>query len=515
MRFPRFVPAIIAIVLGALGAGPVAAVETILQNDGFVAGQAVGFQAGFVAGEIGASRLVPSGTGPWRVNRVRFLLGGATSTVTITLRIWDDTAGTGVPGTELFFGDYLVTGSDAALQEIDLVADNVLVTGQFRVGIEFQHDGLPSIARDGDGTITASRNFIYTPSIPGWVQSSLFGLTGDWVIRAGVEEVSGGGPDAPQILSVADVGNDQGKQVRIRFQRSGQDAAGAATPVLHYEVHRRVDALPVTIAADRTASRPPLLPSAVALDGWDYVASVPAHGDDVYSVVVPTLADSSISQGLQWSVFFIRAATAAPTTVFDSPADSGYSVDNLPPVPPVSFAADYSGGATHLLWDPNSEPDLWYYALHRGSSADFLPGPGNLIATTSGSGYDDVGPAGSYYKLAAVDVNGNTSGYTLAASSTTGVPEEGASAFALTMTGANPSRDGRLRLGLTLPTGAPARLEVLDVSGRRVLSRDVGSLGAGRHTVVLSAGGPLTAGIYLVRLSDGINASVVRAVVME
>src|SRR5262249_21341113 len=75
------------------------------------------------------------------------------------------------------------TGSSTLLQEIDLVSSGVIVTGQFRVGIEFQHDGLPSVAKDVDGNIQATRNFIFAQGI-GWVQSNVLGLNGDCVIRA-------------------------------------------------------------------------------------------------------------------------------------------------------------------------------------------------------------------------------------------------------------------------------------------------------------------------------------------
>jgi hypothetical protein len=163
--------------------------ETLLQNDGYVSGQPVAFQGGFVATEMAGSRFVPAGTAPWRVNRVQFLFGGASSTQTITLHVYDDTAGTTIPGPELFAGDFAVTGSNNAMQEIDLTSNNVRVTGQFRVAIEFQHSGPPSVASDLDGTINATRNFIFSPSFPGWSPSNLVGLTGDWIIRAGVEPV--------------------------------------------------------------------------------------------------------------------------------------------------------------------------------------------------------------------------------------------------------------------------------------------------------------------------------------
>lgn len=517
MRTLPVFPALLALILLAPLAPPATAQETTLQNDGFVDGQAVGFQGGFVADEIAASRFTPTGTGPWRLNRVRFLFGGSTSTVTFTLRVYADAAGTNAPGAELYSGDYQVTGSDVLLQEIDLTSENVTVTGTFRVGIEFQHNGAPSVARDGDGTINASRNFIYTPSIPGWFQSNLFGLSGDWVIRAVVQPTSGGTPGAPSILTIHDVGGDQGGQVRLRFARSSRDTVGSMTPVLSYEVHRRVGANALVAGepwGPSIALRPHAQPDAVMLDGWDYVMSVPAHGDAIYSVVVPTLVDSSIAQGMRRSTFFVRATTATPTTVFDSPADSGYSVDNLPPAPPAAFAATYSGGTTHLTWNPNAESDLWYYALHRGASAGFTPTAGNRVATTGALGHDDVGPAGSYYKLAAIDVHGNVSGYTLIAPATLDVMG-GEARLALAVQGAHPARTDRLRFAITLPSAAAAQLELLDVHGRRVAGETLGVLGAGRHSIALTPASALRAGVYVARLTQGSESRSVRVVAVD
>lgn len=61
---------------------------------------------------------------------------------------------------------------------------------------------------------------------------------------------------------------------------------------------------------------------------------------------------------------------------------------------------------------------------------------------------------------------------------------------------------GRLSLGveLTLPDASPARLDLVDVAGRAVVSREVGSLGPGRHAFDLSEGRALGPGIYFLRL---------------
>ncbi len=155
---------------------------TLLANDGWVSGDVAGFQAGFVAGETAAVRLVPSGPCPCPVEKVRFLFGGASGTHDVTLHIWDDSALADAPGSELYSTTLQLTGSDEILQEVDIGVAGVVVNGPFRVGLEFTHSGLPSVARDDDG-ITSGRNFI-DASGTGWIESSLLGVTGDWILRA-------------------------------------------------------------------------------------------------------------------------------------------------------------------------------------------------------------------------------------------------------------------------------------------------------------------------------------------
>jgi hypothetical protein len=76
-----------------------------------------------------------------------------------------------------------VIGFDTALQEINLSGESIVVTGPFRVGIEFVAAGLPSIARDADDSIDATRNFAFVSGL-GWIGAPTLGSTGDWVIRA-------------------------------------------------------------------------------------------------------------------------------------------------------------------------------------------------------------------------------------------------------------------------------------------------------------------------------------------
>jgi len=170
-----------------------------LRNDGFEPGQPVNFQAGFLEGEIGAVRLTPTLACPCSVENVLLLLGGAADTVPIVLHIWDDADGNPDPGPLLYQDSFSLTGSNTALQLIDLSAADVVVSGSFRVGIEFTHAGLPSIASDTDGSIAADENFLFADLSPlgfFWFRSADFDLAGDWVIRASIEAPE---PSAPAL----------------------------------------------------------------------------------------------------------------------------------------------------------------------------------------------------------------------------------------------------------------------------------------------------------------------------
>ena len=82
--------------------------------------------------------------------------------------------------------------------------------------------------------------------------------------------------------------------------------------------------------------------------------------------------------------------------------------------------------------------------------------------------------------------------------------------------GANPASGRSLVVDVALPSAAPARLEMLDVMGRVVAERDLGALGAGRHAVDLSAGlRSFAPGVYLVRVTQGGDAKVVRLTVID
>jgi len=83
----------------------------------------------------------------------------------------------------------------------------------------------------------------------------------------------------------------------------------------------------------------------------------------------------------------------------------------------------------------------------------------------------------------------------------TGV-DDGPHQLALTGSWPNPAVN-RFVVSFTLGSDESASLDLIDPSGRRVRSADLGGLGAGPHRVDFETGGRLPSGLYLLRLSQG------------
>jgi hypothetical protein len=101
-----------------------------------------------------------------------------------------------------------------------------------------------------------------------------------------------------------------------------------------------------------------------------------------------------------------------------------------------------------------------------------------------------------------------------------GVPDPGVSptgaAFALEPVRPNPvpAARGALTVRFTLPSAEPARLELFDVRGRQLAAHDVGTMGAGVHSVELVPRATLAPGIYVVRLMGNAGVRTARAVIL-
>jgi hypothetical protein len=323
----------------------------------------------------------------------------------------------------------------------------------------------------------------------------------------------------PAIVSARDVPNDQGGRVKVSWDASPLENDLLYENIDSYRVYRSVPSGTAALAlASGVAIEEAGLP---ALDGvrdyllvttqgaltyyWEYVATVTADHLPGYSYVVPTAGDS-IAGSNPLTLFMVQARSAGGAQWWNSAPDSGYSVDNLAPEAPALFTGEYASGTATLHWAANPAPDLAGYRLYRGSAADFVPGPENLVVAQPDTGYTDAVGALYYYKLCAVDVHGNVSPCaTLLPSGTTDAPGPAMPrAVFLAPPTPNPAR-GPVTLRFGLPRAANVELALFDQQGRRLRSLLTGAQPAGEHTLTRDGrdedGHALPAGLYFVRLA--------------
>lgn len=94
------------------------------------------------------------------------------------------------------------------------------------------------------------------------------------------------------------------------------------------------------------------------------------------------------------------------------------------------------------------------------------------------------------------------------------VPDPGS--LRLALLGARPQPAiGSIRMSFSLPANGPAQLEIFDLHGRRYLSREVGTLGPGIHSIRLPESATWRPGVYYARLQRGGDSRTSHIVLMR
>lgn len=186
--------------------------------------------------------------------------------------------------------------------------------------------------------------------------------------------------------------------------------------------------------------------------------------------------------------------------------------------------ADGTVSALASLVEATAEPGRvslhWYTpdgsvmraTVERSEAGGEFVARGEVMA--DGSGHllfedNDVTPGATYqYRLAVVD------GGAIVHLGQVTIRVPTSLAFGIEGIRPNPA-GGELSVSFALASASAARLELLDVAGRRVLFREVGSLGPGQHVLRLDEAKGLPAGIYSVRLVQGTREMVARAAIVR
>jgi hypothetical protein len=306
----------------------------------------------------------------------------------------------------------------------------------------------------------------------------------------------------PKILTILDIPNDQGKQVRISWLASGADYAGSPITITGYSIFRKIDSGLTSNRVFELSDRGEAL-LAYPPGEWDFVASAPARAEYKYFMVVPTLADSTKTDGMYYTTFFVSALTGTPGVYYDSAPDSGYSADNLSPAKVGGLAVAYNtGSGNQLTWDESLDEDLEHYCVYRGSTPDFTPGAENRVDAITTTEWTDPEYDGCdvYYKITAVDFSGNESDPASAGTVTAVEKPMLAQAYGLYPNVPNPfNPNTSIRYDVPVGGGAVA-LRIYDASGRLVRTLVDGQQPAGQKQITWNGtddrGRGVVSGVY-------------------
>ncbi|MCL5019089.1 MAG: T9SS type A sorting domain-containing protein, partial [Patescibacteria group bacterium] len=314
-----------------------------------------------------------------------------------------------------------------------------------------------------------------------------------------------------KILSINDVGGDQGKVVQIRWTRADADRSEAPLPhITHYSVYR----LAVNSAHD----------GKFGTDDWVEITSATARQDSVYTVSVPTVKDSTKTDGMQYSVFRIEAKTDNPLTTFNTPVDSGYSVDNLAPDIPKNFRIIEIAGGLVLYWDKPQETDAAYSSIYRGNIENFVRDGAHRMGTTSNQYFLDttvVKGTTYYYQVTIVDSSGNAGLPTnsqrvtvTAVENVTEIP----TAFSISQNYPNPFNLST-SIRVSIPHPATVDLRVYNLLGQEIRTLVNKSMTAGIHEIVWDgrnqSGAIAPSGIYIYKTKAGSFTAVKKMILLK
>ncbi len=300
--------------------------------------------------------------------------------------------------------------------------------------------------------------------------------------------------DVFQILSVKDVANDQGKQVRITWSRHAADAEGMITG---YSIYRKIDPNMNKYANAGIAEVP--------AGQWDFVVIVPATQQATYSTVVPTLKDSTIAEGMYETTFYVMAHTQDAETHYETVPMDGYSVDNLSPAMLQNLMISFLDNSNVLTWKKSDAEDLAAYRIFRGTTPDFTADENSVIAQVYATEYMDkdvkIGDT-YYYAIAAIDFAGNQ-GDLARVQTTTGVASSAdmPTSFTLEQNYPNPFNPSTT-ISYAVPEYAHVTLAVYNVLGEEVARLVDEAKPAGRYTADWNAAN-CGSGLYLYKLESG------------
>ncbi len=281
----------------------------------------------------------------------------------------------------------------------------------------------------------------------------------------------------PNLYNINDVPIDQGGWVTVNFTRSMYDTDTLIHPESKTEIY--------TVEAHYDSM-------------WTALNSTVAYGKSYYSVLVPTIIDSTAySNGL----IDFRIIAGMDEGNFVSNILSGYSVDNLAPNAPQNFSGFIiQDTLASLQWSSNQEDDLQFYSVYRsidGINFEFII---ESIDTTLIDTIDIVADS-VMYAIKAVDYSGNYSNYSNFVNfATTYIKnnKEYNLDFRLYQNYPNPFNP-ITKINFNIPQPDNVRIEIFNVLGQKIKTLLNKQMPRGIHEIEFN-GQNFPSGVYIYRI---------------
>lgn len=304
---------------------------------------------------------------------------------------------------------------------------------------------------------------------------------------------------SPNVWSVNDVPNDQGREVLVTWQQACLDFG----EIEFYSLWRLPDELGMAGAPT-------------------HLTTIPEAGFEAYSKTAATLGDSIAPDDIWWSSYVVIAHSKFDDIFIEGSSGSGYSVDNLIPSAPVLTGSPNNGGVS-LSWTEIQEEEANYYTVYKMDVT--AGGSFEVLADVTETAFEDLNTLidNSYgYYVTATDFANNegeiSNTFTIMVTSIdnlgNAIPDE----YALGQNYPNPFNP-TTSIIYQLPVSGNVTLRIYNLNGELVNTLVNGEMAAGYHTVkwngLTSTGRVITSGVYLYKIQAGDFVQVRKMIMMK
>ncbi len=241
---------------------------------------------------------------------------------------------------------------------------------------------------------------------------------------------------------------------------------------------------------------------------------LPGTGDPVELLAVGPFPFIASGDSVEVSFALVGGSDEADIQQHAQTAQSIYDTNYQFPTPTLLslVSAHAEPGRVDLTWHTAAGPGF-AGTVERRTGTSAWESLGEVVSDGTGMVrfQDPAVVAGTRYGYRVVERSG--SGETALGEVWVDVP--GAPGFSLLGVRPNPSPARDPVVVFSLERDGPVTLELLDVRGRRMLSRALGSPGVGQHSISLAQGARIPPGSYILRLTQGGRSKVTRAVFLE